>query len=133
MPAERTRISSRLEHELPANGELVVWNAVAGSFARRSDLHVVVLGRMLLPVNRPTVTFLLARSELGESPPVGLGLLFSRRLVSIDHATVLIRQSGLVVLRWHPDRAIRAVWFPSAEPVISAPRVIPVFGPPPTP
>jgi len=124
-----TALLARLERSVPRSNELVVWGSIAGRFGRTADLHPVFLPSMLLPVNEQSVTFVLAPGKLDIFFPVSTEAFFARRLVSIDHASVALDRDGVLVLRWHPAARVRSIRFPSAAPITTGPRVIPVFGP----
>jgi hypothetical protein len=125
-----TKLLGRLQRSVSPRDELVVWAPVAGRFAARADLRAIVLPEMTIPVDRRVVTVILAPGELGMAVPLADADTFARRLVALDHATLVERRDGVTVLRWYPSPAVRSIDFPSAALNTSGPREFSIYAPP---
>ena len=102
-----------LRLRIPVEDEVVISQGIAGRFADRSSLELLMHPVQALPINRRTV-FLILAPDVGQvqvSPASTRA--FAAAVASRLGAQLVVASDGVFCYRWRPAAGIRAVIFPS--------------------
>ncbi len=116
VPAGPAAVLSRIEPMIPPSAEVVVSQGVAGRFAGRADVRIL-LGPGYQPVSRPDVWFIVLPGSGVETQGTGSAMALVGQLAGPMHARLAVHASGVWAFDWHPPAGVRRVDVPGLAPI----------------